>query len=155
MWYAASIDSIIAACLIDLVPFLGALMVGALSGATGFLVYHSHVVLGGYNTTVFAFCFYVGFLASLAALMPLKSGASTIIICFAEEDDFLRRKAPALYEALAKAQLEEDGDSSMGSASSSRRGSHQNQIQNQGGQARDVRAAPLMEMQPQGQPQGR
>lgn len=155
VWYAASIDSIIAACLIDLVPFLGALMVGLLSGATGFLVYHLHVVVGGYNTTVFAFCFCIGFLSSLAALMPLKSGSCTIIVCFAEEADFLRRKAPALYEALVQKQIEEDADSSMGSASSSRRGSHQHQIQNQGGQARDVRAAPLMEMQPQGQPQGR
>ena len=93
VWYAASIDSIIAACLIDLVPFLGALMVGLLSGATGFLVYHLHVVVGGYNTTVFAFCFCIGFLSSLAALMPLKSGSCTIIVCFAEEADFLRRKA--------------------------------------------------------------
>jgi hypothetical protein len=41
----------------------------------------------------------------------------------------------------------------MGSASSSGRGPHQNQIHNQGG--RDVRAALLMEMQAQGQPQGR
>mmetsp|Transcript_72730 Transcript_72730/g.115450 ORF Transcript_72730/g.115450 Transcript_72730/m.115450 type:complete len:538 (+) Transcript_72730:73-1686(+) len=155
VWCAASMNAIVGSCLIDLVPFLGASMVGALSGATGFLVYHSRMVVGGYNTTVFAFCFLVGFLSSIAALMPLKSGSCTIIICFGEDPDFLRRRAPALFEALTQAQIEYDADSSVGSASSSRRGSHQHQVQNQGGQARDVRAAPLMEMQPQGQPQGR
>lgn len=114
------------------------------SGLCGFIVYHCGVTVAGYNTSVFAFCFFIGFLSSYAALMPLKTGSITIIVCFAEESDFLRRKAPALFEALTQAAIDDDDESS---ANSSRRGSNQpNQLQ-QGGQARDVRGAPLMEMQ--------
>eukprot|EP00438_Fugacium_kawagutii_P017288 Skav213685 [mRNA] locus=scaffold491:392022:392849:- [translate_table: standard] len=144
VWYHSSLDAILSSLLIDTVPFLGALIVAGFSGLCGFMVYHLGVTSVGYNTSVFAFCFFIGFLSSYAALMPLKSGAITIVICFAEESDFLRRRAPALYEALTQAQIEEDADSS---ANSSRRGSHQtNQLQ-PGAQARDVRGAPLMEMQ--------
>jgi len=153
VWVHSSVDAVVAALLIDLVPFLGALLVGALSAIVGFVVFHARVAMEGWSASVFCFCFFMGFGCSIAALMPLKSGSTTIIICYAEEKDFLRRKAPALYEGLCQAQLEYERDSSVASASSSRRGSHQNQ---QGQQARDVRAAPLMEMQAvQGQSQGR
>ena len=153
VWVHSSVDAVVAALLIDLVPALGAILIGALSAMVGFVVFHARVAMEGWSASVFCFCFFMGFGCSIAALMPLKSGSTTIIICYAEEKDFLRRKAPALYEALCQAQLEYDRDSSVASASSSRRGSHQNQ---QGQQARDVRAAPLMEMQAvQGQSQGR
>eukprot|EP00434_Breviolum_minutum_P004501 symbB.v1.2.003968.t1/scaffold170.1/size288889/14 len=144
VWVHSSVDAVVAALLIDLVPFLGAILIGALSAIVGFVVFHARVAMEGWSASVFCFCFFMGFGCAIAALMPLKSGSTTIIICYAEEKDFLRRKAPALYEALCQAQLEYDRDSSVASASSSRRGSHQNQ---QGQQARDVRAAPLMEMQ--------
>ena len=153
VWVHSSVDAVVAALLIDLVPALGAILIGALSAMVGFVVFHARVAMEGWSASVFCFCFFMGFGCSIAALMPLKSGSTTIIICYAEEKDFLRRKAPALYEALCQAQLEYDRDSSVASASSSRRGSHPNQ---QGQQARDVRAAPLMEMQAvQGQSQGR
>ena len=153
VWVHSSVDAVVAALLIDLVPALGAILIGALSAMVGFVVFHARVAMEGWSASVFCFCFFMGFGCSIAALMPLKSGSTTLIICYAEEKDFLRRKAPALYEALCQAQLEYDRDSSVASASSSRRGSHQNQ---QGQQARDVRAAPLMEMQAvQGQSQGR
>ena len=154
VWVHSSVDAVVAVLLIDLVPLLGAILVGALSAIVGFVVFHARVTVEGWSTSVFCFCFFMGFGCSISALMPLKSGATTIVICYAEEQDFLRRKAPALYEAFCRAQLEYERDSSVASASSSRRGSHQNQQQGQ--QARDVRATPLMEMQAvQGQSQGR
>jgi len=125
------------------VPYLGALIVGLLSGGVGFLSYHAAgASASGYAISVFACSFWLGTLAAWAALMPLKAGASTVIVCFAEEPDFLRRQAPALYEAF----VHHCGDvSSEGSRRSSR-----NSLQ-LGDQARDLRAAPLMEMGPVGQ----
>ncbi|CAJ1375950.1 unnamed protein product [Effrenium voratum] len=139
----ANMDAICASTLIDSVPYLGALIVGLLSGGVGFLSYHAAgASASGYAISVFACSFWLGTLAAWAALMPLKAGASTVIVCFAEEPDFLRRQAPALYEAF----VHHCGDvSSEGSRRSSR-----NSLQ-LGDQARDLRAAPLMEMGPVGQ----
>ena len=95
---APSLDSIIEARLIDQVPLLGALMVGA---SWCIILLRSHVVVGGYNTTVLPSAFTLVFSA-------LKSGPFTIFACFAQESDLLFRQALALYEAVVKAQIAED-----------------------------------------------
>jgi len=132
----AGLDSICARSVIGMVPVLGALPAGACSGAAGYYVFKANGTEVGARAESVAFlCFWVGLSTAWAALMPLKSGASTIIVCFAEEPDFLRRQAPRLHEMFTD-QARESVDSSVSSRSSLG--------------ARDLRAAPMLEMQPAG-----
>lgn len=79
---------------------------------------------------------WLGLCTAWAALMPLKSGASTIIMCFAEEPDNLRNLDPSLHHMFC------DHDDARSSIASSSSRSSRASID-----PRQLRATPMLEMQ--------
>ncbi|CAE7201662.1 pns-1 [Symbiodinium natans] len=133
----AGVDSIVSRSVVGMVPLLGALPAGLCAGGgAGYLVFSmtAQDCTQGERWTVVVICMWLGLCTSWAALMPLKSGASTIIMCFAEEPDYLRNLDPSLHHKFCDL---DDARSSIASSRSSRPSID----------PRELRATPMLEMQ--------
>ncbi|CAE7937536.1 PNS1 [Symbiodinium sp. KB8] len=135
----AGVDSIISRSVLGLVPILGALPAGLFAGGAGYFVFGATSEDGAQTSHqwgVALICMWLGLCTAWAALMPLKSGASTIIMCFAEEPDNLRNLDPSLHHMFC------DHDDARSSIASSSSRSSRASID-----PRQLRATPMLEMQ--------
>mmetsp|Transcript_12001 Transcript_12001/g.21643 ORF Transcript_12001/g.21643 Transcript_12001/m.21643 type:complete len:463 (+) Transcript_12001:85-1473(+) len=91
--------------LVDMVVFLGSLL-GAAMGAFASTLVMTAVAPAQGAGAVFQKChvmaFIVGWIATMAALQPLSSGATTFVVCWAEDAQALARSEPVLAQNFAE-----------------------------------------------------
>mmetsp|Transcript_71751 Transcript_71751/g.118829 ORF Transcript_71751/g.118829 Transcript_71751/m.118829 type:complete len:96 (-) Transcript_71751:457-744(-) len=88
-----------------MVVFLGSLL-GAAMGAFASTLVMTAVARAQGAGAVFPKCqvmaFIVGWTATMAALQPLSSGATTFVVCWAEDAQALARSEPVLAQNFAE-----------------------------------------------------
>lgn len=104
MFKCTGVDALINDCLIDNVLFFGSLFVACLTAFSAFsylkLTNPEYNKYGSYYVGVIFIAFFIGLQICNTAIIPIRSGVTTLFVGVSEDREVLRRNFPVLYSQM-------------------------------------------------------